>query len=193
MILATVALVAACGKVPQAEVDAAAMTLNAAESAEAATYASDELAQAKLANEALDAELAVQAEKFGLMRSYDHTKELAAAAEQAALAARTAAEAGKAKAQADATAALESLTGAEQSAAALLAELGACRRKPKGFAADLEGLSGTLAGFTQERSAVESALAGGDFLGASTQAASLQGQVDSLILEMGAAKAKIGC
>lgn len=193
VILAVVALVTACSKVPQTEVDAAAASLSEAEAASAGTYAADEVAAARMAVEAVEAEMAAQSEKFALFRSYDRTRELAAAAQQSASAAESAAEAAATQAQVEATAALEALAASEASASALLTELGACGRKPKGFAADLESLAGTLEGFTAQRTEVENAIANEDYLGASELAASIQEQVDSLILEMDEAKAKIGC
>jgi hypothetical protein len=188
-----VAVFAACSKVPQAEVDAAAASLAEAEAASSGVYATEAVAEAKAAVEAVNTEIAAQAEKFALFRSYDRTGELVATAEQAAMAAKSAAEAAEIQAEADATAALESLTASEASATALLTELGACKRKPKGFAADLENLGGTLSGFTAQRADVESAIASEDYLGASELAASIQAQVDGLILEMDQAKVKIGC
>jgi hypothetical protein len=191
--LAFVALFAACSKVPQADVDAATASLAEAEATSAGVYAADQVAQAKLAVEAVNTEIATQSEKFGLFRSYDHTSELAAAAQQAAMAAKTAAETAKTAAMNEANAALEALAASEQSASALLDELGACRSKPKGFTADLETLSGTLSGFATQRAEVESAIAGEDYAGASQLAAAIQEQVDGLITEMTEAKAKIGC
>jgi hypothetical protein len=193
VVLAVMVLIAACSEVPQSDVDAAEGSLNEAVAASDGVYATGEVAEAQAAVEAMEAEIAAQQEKFALFRSYADTRELAAAAQQAAVDAGNAVEAAKLEAEAEANAALEGLSASDASAAGLLTELGACPRKPKGFAADLETLSGTLAGFAEQRSEVESLIADGDYRGASELAASVQEQIDGLIAEMDEAKAKIGC
>ncbi len=193
-ILAIAALaLAGCSEVPQAAIDAAGAKLGEAEAAQADTYAADQLAAARQAMEAVNTEVAAQGEKFALLRSYQKTNELVAAAEQLATAAREAADAGREQAKAAANTALETLRTSTQAASDLHAQLGQCRRPPKGFAADLEQLGGTLTGLNGQVAEVESAIGGGDYLGASALAASLQSQVDDLSAEMSAAKAEIGC
>jgi TonB family protein len=100
---------AACATRPTAEVDAANAAVASA-TAGAGTFAADSVQAAQAAKGALDAELRVQDQKF--LKSYDRTRELAAAAKAAgekasadAAAAREAAEAKAAKARADAAAA----------------------------------------------------------------------------------------
>ncbi len=97
---------AACATRPTAEVDDANATVASA-TAGAGTFAADSVQAAKDAKDALDAELRVQDQKF--LKSYDRTRELAAAAKAAgekaaadAAAAREAVEAKAAQARADA-------------------------------------------------------------------------------------------
>lgn len=189
----TVLAVAGCGKVPQQAIDGASASLSQAEAAGAGTYAAEQLAAARLAMEAVQAEVAAQGEKFTMFRSYSRTSELVTAAEQAAAEARDAAELGRQQAMTAAQTALEALRGSLQSATELHGQLGQCRRQPKGFATDLATLGGTLAGLTDMVSQVETAIGSGDYLGASETAASVQSQVDGLAADMNAAKTKIGC
>lgn len=98
---------AACATRPTAEVDAANAAVASA-TAGAGTFAADSVQAARAAKDALDAELRVQDQKK-FLKSYDRTRELAAAAKAAgekaaadAAAAREAVEAKAAQARADA-------------------------------------------------------------------------------------------
>ncbi len=192
LILAGLAL-AGCNEPPQVAIDAAATKLAEAESAQAATYAPDQHAQATAAMEAVRAEVAAQGEKFALFRSYDRTAELVAEAEREATAAREAAAAGREQAKIEAEAALESLRAGVAQAQALHGDLGKCRRRPKGFAADLEALEGRLSGLAGQVVDVEAAIAGDDFLGAKALATAVGEQVATLSAELSDAKVKLGC
>jgi TonB family protein len=103
-------MVAGCASPPSADIDAAKAAVDKAVTAGADQYAADSLKAAQDARTALDTELAAQQGKW--FKSYERTKELAAAAQAAgdkaaadAVAGKTAADAATAKAAADAAAA----------------------------------------------------------------------------------------
>ena len=103
-------MVVGCASPPSADVDAAKAAVDKAVTAGADQYAADSLKAAQDASAALDTELAAQQGKW--FKSYEKTRELAAAAKAAgdkaaadAVAAKAAADAAAAKAAADAAAA----------------------------------------------------------------------------------------
>ncbi len=192
-VLAVVALTTGCAKPPQNEIDAAKAALSVAEGAQAARYAPGEWEAATQAINQVNAEVEAQAQKFALFRSYKKAQELAAAAAQAATAANEAAIAGKARAKNEAETAIEDAKAAIASAEELFAELGKCRRQPKDFKKDMEGMRGNLDGLVAQGAALESAFAGEDYFGAKAQAESLKGQLDMLVTDMQGAKEKIKC
>jgi len=189
----TLAVAAGCAKPPQQEIDALTASMTAAEQAEAPKYAADAWSAAQQARNAVNAEIEAQANKFALFRSYTKTKELIAAANTSAGAAKDAGVAGKEAAK---NAANEALAGAKASleaATAAMTELGACKRKPKDFKKDMEAMQATLDGYAAQVAGIESALGSEDFFGARSQAESLKGQVDTLVADVQGAKAKIKC
>ena len=86
-------ILAACGTPPTAEMEAARQSMANASSAGADKYASESFKEAQAAQTALDSELKAQDEKF--VKSYDRSRELAAAAKTAADKAATEAAAGR--------------------------------------------------------------------------------------------------
>ncbi len=66
-----------CSRQPAADLEAATAAITAATTAEAQEYASASFAAVQDLQAQLDAELAIQGEKFALTRSYGHAKELA--------------------------------------------------------------------------------------------------------------------
>jgi len=189
----TLVVAAGCAKPPQQEIDALKAAMTAAEQAEAPKYAADAWSGAQQAMNAVNAEVEAQANKFALFRSYTKTKELIAAANQSAEAAQQAGVAGK---EAAMNAANEALAGAQASleaATTAMAELGACRRKPKDFKKDMEMMQATLDGYAAQVAGIESAVAAEDFFGARSQAESLKASVDTLVSDMQGAKEKIKC
>ena len=88
-------LAAGCAQPPTDVVNAAKAALETARTSEAADYAAESLKAAEDAVAALEAELNVQSEAFALTRSYNKTKELAAAATAAAEKAAADAQAGR--------------------------------------------------------------------------------------------------
>jgi TonB family protein len=106
-------VIAGCSSPPPPEVDAARAAVDqAADSAK--QYAAESLETARAARNALEAELKVQEGKF--LKSYDRTKELAAAAKAAGE--KALADATAAKAKADAEAARERVERAARAKAA---------------------------------------------------------------------------
>jgi hypothetical protein len=91
-------VLAACAEPPQAEIDAARAALDAASrNSDVVTYAPDALRSAQEKMDALNAEIALQAKRSALSRSYDDAASLAR--ETAALAARAGGDAVAAKQQ----------------------------------------------------------------------------------------------
>jgi hypothetical protein len=189
----TLTLVAGCAKPPQQEIDALKAAMTAAEQAEAPKYASQEWGNAQRAMNAVNAELEAQANKFALFRSYTKTKELITAADQAATEAREAGASGKVAARNAADEALAGARTAIEGATTAMAELEACRRKPKDFKKDMEMMQATLDGYVAQVAGIESAIASEDFVGARSQAESLTASVDALTSDLQEAKIKIRC
>jgi len=105
--------VSGCASPPSADVDAARASVDKAVTGGAGQHASDSLKAAQDARAALDAELTAQEAKW--FKSYDRTKELAAAAKAAGD--KAAAEAIAAKEKADAIAAKEQADAAARAKA----------------------------------------------------------------------------
>jgi hypothetical protein len=189
----TLTLASGCAKPPQQEMDALKAAMTSAEQAEAPKYAPDAWNAAQQAQNAVNAEIEAQANKFALFRSYTKTKELNAAAMQAATAARDAAVAGKEAAKNAANEALTAAKASLEAAKTAMTELGNCKRKPKDFKKDMETMQATLDGYSAQVAGIESAIASEDFMGARSQAESLKSSVDTLVADMAAAKTKIKC
>jgi len=186
-------LATGCAKPPQVEIDGLKSAMDAAEQAGATTYAADAWNSAQQAMNAVTAEVDAQANKFALFRSYTRTKELIAAANQAATEAADAAVAGKAAAADAANGALMAVQSSVEAANTAMAELAACRRQPKDFKKDLEAMKGNLDGLAAQVANVSSAIAAEDYYGAKAQADSLTASIDTLTADMQAAKEKIKC
>jgi hypothetical protein len=191
--LAAVATLWACAEPPQAELDATRAALQAAEEAQASMYATAEIDAAREAMTAVDTEMAEQAGKLAMLRSYDRTRELAVEAQTKAETARTAAVAAKEEARAAAQAAADGVAAQLASAAQMVGELATCGKQPKGFAADLAAIEGSLGALQGQVEPIQSALAGEDFAGATAQAESLGGQTQVLIDDLTSAREKLGC
>jgi hypothetical protein len=190
--LASMAMVG-CAKVPQAAIDQARQAMAAAEEVESASYAPEAYQTARQAMSAASAELEVQQEKFALLRSYERANELLATAQQDAVTAEQTAVAARQQAKADAEQAIVAIDAGLAKADALLGDLASCRRRPKGFAGDLELLRGTVDGLRSQVSDVESTLADEDYLEAKTLAQELNTQVETVVADLEQAKSKIGC
>jgi TonB family protein len=126
MILALAVTAAACGARPTAEVDAAKASFDKA-AASAGRYAPESLKAAQTAQAALDAELAVQEEKW--VKSYDRARTLATEARAASEKAISDAEAGRARAEA-AAARAKAETEARAKLASTAVRVGGAIRNP---------------------------------------------------------------
>jgi hypothetical protein len=183
----------ACAEAPVQEADAARQAMNDAEAAQASMYASQEWDDAQAALRAVDEEMAAQAGKLALTRSYERTNELIADAKIKAMAAQEAAVEGKAQAKSDAETALATVRDGIAGIQTLMVDLSACPQKAKGFEADMTVLQGSVDGLTAQVPTLEAAIAEEDFEDAVTQAESVQGQIDVLHQDLAAAQEKMGC
>lgn len=192
VVLATL-FAGACAEPPTEKIDAAKAALAEAEAAEAETYAPDALEDARSAMDAVQTELDTQQGKFALFRSYKDAETLIADAASKANAAKSAASAGKQQAMEDSQAAIETAKATLANAGTLIADLEGCRRRPKGFAADLAALQGTLDGLNSELASAESAHASEDYFQARSQADSVNSRGGTLVADLEAAKTKLRC
>ncbi len=182
-----------CAKPPVEAIEKARTGLTSLDAVEASVYAPDALAKARQAIEAVDAEVAVQEAKFALVRSYEKTNQLIAAAEQEAQAANAEAVAGKERARAAAETAIAGLQTSLDQARTLLTELAACPRKPKGFKEDMELLQGSMAALELLLPEAQQALSADRLFDAEAKATAAQSQVATLITDLEGAKTKIKC
>lgn len=192
MVLA-VGMLSACAKPPQADIDQARAALAAAAGAEAATYATQAWDTAQQSMNAATAEIEAQGAKFALTRSYKNAKTLLATAAQDAAAAEQAAVAGKEAAKAEVEQALTAIESSFAQADQLLQTLTNCRRRPKGFAADLELMQGNVDGLRGQLADVQGAAAEEQFMEAKSLAEELQQQVELVVADLENARVKIGC
>ncbi len=192
-LLTVTALLAASCSPPQESIDAAQAALTEAEALDPAAYAPEAWEQAQQAMAALNAELETQSQKFALFRSYSNTEQLVENAQQAASAAKEAANAGREQARDAAQSALADTTSALDSAQAALDALQQCKRKPKGFAADVERLTAMLDGLRAQLPEVAMLMTEEDFLGARSRAEALLAEANGLVTELNDAKVKLGC
>ena len=189
----TMLSMAGCAKPPQAETDTANAALTAAESAEASTYAADQLEQARAAMRRATAELQVQQQKFALLRSYTKAQQLLADAKTAADAAEQAAVTNREAARATAQAALTQLDQLMAAVDADLDALAECPRRPKGFAADLELLKGRSQGLRTQLDAAHGAMNEARFNSATEMSEALTTEVQTLADDLAGARAKLKC
>jgi TonB family protein len=127
MTLGLALAVAGCGAPPTAEVDAAKAAVDTAASERAGQYAGESLKAAQEAQTALEAELKAQEGK--LIKSYDRTRELAAAAKAAGDKAAAEAVAGRERAEAVA-AKIKAAAAARAKAKAEAVKVGGAIRPP---------------------------------------------------------------
>jgi len=183
----------ACGKAPQAAIDQAQNALKAAGEAEAASYAPEAWDAAQEAANLAMAEVEAQNAKFALTRSYKNASEMLAAAQQAAVEAQEAAVAGK---EAMAAAVADNIASIEANLAnadGLLESLATCRKRPKGFASDLEIMRGNVDGLRSQLVEVQTTADAGDYFEANAMADGLLEGLDAVVVDLENAKAKLGC
>jgi hypothetical protein len=182
VVLAAAAAVTAvgCANPPAAELSAVDAAVVAAESAEASTYATAELAAVTEAKAELQGELAAQQDKFALLRSYSKATELAAAVKVAAEVAQQKAVEGKEVARAEATQSVADARVVLDEAVLMLEKA----PRGKGTQADLEVMKSDLAAVEASLGEANSALAASNFNEARSKAqAAIQaaGQVKAAV------------
>ncbi len=183
----------ACAKAPVEAINQAQSALQAAGDAEAATYAPEAWEAAQQAVNAAQAEVEAQNAKFALTRSYKTASEMLATAQQAAVTAQDAAVTGKEEMRLAVEDAVATI-GAELGAAdELLAALAKCRKRPKGFAGDLEIMRGNVDGLRAQLVDVQAAADGGDYMQAKAMGDGLLEGLAAVVGDMENAKAKLGC
>jgi chromosome segregation ATPase len=183
----------ACAKLPQAAVDQADVALSAAGDAEAAVYAQTQWEAAQNAMNAAKAEIEKQNAKFALVRSYTKAEELLADAKKTADEAKQAAIAGKEAMRLEVEKAVATIESDLNTASEHLTALQNCRRRPKGFATDLEMLRGNTEGLKTQLGKVSAAAAAEKYKEADTMAQELKGNVDALLTDLQGARTKLGC
>lgn len=192
-LLAVSVIAAGCAKPPQEELDAAKALMNEVEGMAAAKWAPEAWAKVQESMSAATAEIDAQNAKFALMRSYKKAGELLKTFTAAANDAKTAAAAGKEKWKGDAQAAVDAAKGAVTAAQTAMTELEGCKRKPKGFAKDMEMMKGNFDSLNAQVAGLDSSMASEDYMGAKSAAEALKAQFDNLVTEFQNAKTKIKC
>ncbi len=180
MVLALLGLVA-CAKPPQQLIDSAKQAVDAAKAAEAATYAPDSLKAATDKAAALDAELAVQNDKF--FKSYKLTEQLANELKTLADKAKADAVAGKEKAKADATAAITAAETSINDAREALKKA----PKGKGSTADVAAMTGDVDAAAKGVEDAKADMTAEKFLDAQTKATNAKAAADKVKADVEAA------
>ena len=193
MVLLVFGALVGCAKPPQQSIDQAQAALNQAQQVQASDYAPDAWSQAQQSMNAAMAEVEAQKAKFAPLRSYKNATRLIQTAQEEAAQAEQAAVAGKQQAKSDAEGAMAGAQASLDQAQQLLDEMSKCRRRPKGFASDLQLLRGNVDGLAQQMTDVQSAMSGESYLEAKSLADERKGQVDTVVKDLESAKAKIGC
>lgn len=181
-----------CAKPPQQELDALKASISSIE-ADAGRWAPDAWQRVQENLNAVNAEVDAQNAKFALLRSYTKAKELIATATASVDAARTASGEGKQRWQGEAQSAVDAANASVTAADAAMADLAGCRRKPKGFAKDMEMMQGNLDSLKAQVAELANAMGREDYQAAKSSADQLKANLDSLTAELGSAKTKIRC
>jgi hypothetical protein len=169
--LLVLAMLVACAKPPQAEVDAAKTALDTAvANPDVAAYAPSALqaAQDRLAQ--LQSELDAQAAKGALSRKYDEAKNMALEAQAAAEGLAAQAATAKEQTKAEAMTLLNELAIAVPEAEKGLAQA----KRVRGVALDFKALTASLAQAKTEVAAADTAYNSGDFATAKATAAAVK-------------------
>jgi hypothetical protein len=165
-----------CAKPPEADIQSAKQSIEAAQQAQAGDYAPDSLKAAEDVQAQLDAELKAQEEKFALFRSYKKASELAAQVkakgEQAATDAKTRKEQVKQEAQ--------TLIGEAKAALTEAEEMLKKAPKGKGTQQDIEALKGDLTAATSTVTEAESAFTAERFLDAKAKAEAAKSSIGNV-------------
>jgi chromosome segregation ATPase len=192
VVLAVVGL-SACAKAPQEAIDQVQAAIAAAEQAEAPTYAPEAWETAQQAFNQATAEIEAQNAKFALTRSYKQASEMLAKAQQSAADAQDQAIANKEQMRLEVEGAIASIEENLAAADGLLESLATCRRRPKGFAGDLEMMRGNIDGLRAQLADVQAKAAEESFAEAKSMAGGLLEGLNAAVSDMENVKAKIGC
>jgi hypothetical protein len=168
---------AGCAEVPQADIDAAKASVEQATTAGAAEYAEESYRMVQEAQTALDAELAAQADKFALTRSYSKATELASALKAASEKAAQDAVAGREAAKGEAMTLIADAKAALTQAQETLAKA----PKGKGTAQDLAALKADLDTAATSITEAETAFATDAFREAKTKAEAAKAACASVV------------
>jgi hypothetical protein len=180
---AAVLMLTACGSPPDAQLDSADEAMTAAADVGASEYAPEIMGAATEAQTALEAELAAQQGKFGLLRSYDHAAELADSVR--VIATRASEQAAQAREQAR----VDTQTLLTEVKTELTEVLALWEEAPsgKGSAADLAALRGDLDGVAVAVTEAETSFAAGNYLEARSRASSARETTASVRTALGSA------
>jgi hypothetical protein len=192
-VVLAVAGLSACAKAPQEAINQVQAEIAAAEQAEAPTYAPEAWETAQQALNQATAEIEAQNAKFALTRSYKQASELLATAQQSAEAAQDQAIANKERMRLVTEAAVTVIEERLATADGLLESLATCRRRPKGFASDLEMMRGNVDGLRVQLADVQAKAAEESFAEAKSMADSLLESLDAAVRDMESVKVKIKC
>lgn len=175
-----------CAKVPQAELDAAKAAIDAAKQAEADRYVPDLFNAAMDSLNAANAEIETQNGKFALLRSYGRSKELLAAATEAANKAKDAVAEAKEKVRAEAEALLPQVQPAMDEAKKLM------KKAPRGKEgrAALQAMQADLDDVAESVETAKVDLENGDYLTAHNKIQAGLDKINSVIEELKEAIAK---
>jgi hypothetical protein len=159
ILIAAIALMAGCSKVPTLAIQDAEASLGKLQAAGAAEYAPQALSDAQNAMAQMKAEVEAQNGKFALFRSYKNAEAMALTAKQTAEAGIVTTEANKAAAKAEAETALAAARAALVEAQRLVAEAPV----GKGSELDIKMLQSDLMGVEQSLADADGTLAAGRY------------------------------
>jgi hypothetical protein len=184
-LIVTLALVSfSCAQAPNDQIAAAKAAVEAARAFE--PYAPDAFKQAEDTLNTAMAEVEAQGGKFGFMRSYDQSKNLLSTAESAAAKAKAEGEARREAVKLEAQTLIQEAQGSLSAAQTALATA----PRGKGTEADLAAMKADLEAMSTTVAEAETALAGGDFLGARAKAESVKTGAAQIAADIEQAKAK---
>ena len=176
VVAGVLATATACSRPPTETIAAAEQSRQSAVAAGAEEYASEAMTAVGQAKAALDAELAVQQERFVLRRSYGRAGELATAYRTASDQAATAAGAGREQARVDATALIEESRVLLLDVRAMLA----AAPVGKGSRADLAAMNADLDQAEGLITEAETLLGSQEFMTAKSRATSARELIDGV-------------
>lgn len=187
------AMLTACAKPPQAEMDAATMEVERAGAAEAETYAPVELEAARESLRRATAEVEAQGQRFAMSRSYESARAMLQEATGSAEKARVAAVNNREAAKATVNDAIESMASQMATAEADLTALAACRKAPKGFAQDLDLMRGKVDALGGQLAELEAAFDAERYKAAADLALAIEPEMMSVATDLSTARTKLGC